>query len=133
MAFKGSTQMTIIRAAVLLSGLGALLAGCAVLEPSVISSDTLASSSSGSIRVDVLEELTGERRDQFRASNYSSSPLCAQVSFDGEFYAGGGYSMGGVYLVQPNSTVDIGYVDHPSNYTAHSRLWSPGPGGGCGA
>lgn len=125
--------MTIVRAAVLLSGLGALLAGCAVLEPTVLSSETVSSTNSGSIRVDVLEELTGERRDQYRASNYGSTPLCAQVAFDGSFSAGGGYSMGGVFLVRPNSTVDIGYVDHPSTYSARSRLWSPRADGACGS
>jgi len=116
----------------IIGGLGALASACAILEPSVIDSDSIISNSNATIRVDVMEQLTGERYDQFRASNYGSYPICAQVVFDGTFYAGGGYSMGSTFKVPPGQTFDIGYVDYPARYEVQARLWSPRSDGACG-
>lgn len=107
---------------------------CETFDDYIVSSDNSVELEGALIRVDLMESMTGERYDQFRAWNGGVEGICAQVVFIGsDNYLGSGYSMGSVYIVQPGETADIGYVQAPSSYNFEGRLWTPQSNGGCGS
>lgn len=111
-----------------------LLGGCETLD-GTWSEETASLISEDGIEVyydHMIEESGGASWFQFKASNASEEAVCVTVTLDASS-ATSGHRMGGIYKLAPGDTVDVGYINDPSDWNADANAWWPDSDGDCGS
>jgi hypothetical protein len=108
------------------------LGGCETLsEGSLLSRNVVIDGDGFQVVEDLKEDLLGAQHVQYTAINYENFPFCAQVRLDSVSFSSG-YSLGGIYKVPPNGSVDIGYINLPASYDVTAETWNTQDDGECG-
>ena len=120
-----------MRGITMAAALTVLLAGCEAFEPYSVEYDQIIDSSGVSVYGNLMEDIAGSRWWQFSASNLNGESVCVQHSLASGSTSG--HSMGGVHLIGPGATVDIGYVELPADFRTDTQVWRPQASGSCGS
>jgi hypothetical protein len=120
-----------MRSAILVAGLAVLVAGCETFEPYSVEFDQILDQSGVAVYGNLMEDIAGERWWQFTASNSNAFSVCVQTSLTGGRTSG--HSMGGIHLLAPGQSTDIGYVELPGDFRTSSAIWTPQADGNCGS
>lgn len=119
-----------MRVALVAVGMAVVLGGCETFEPYSVQYDQVIDQDGVSVYGNLMEDFAGERWWQFSASNSNAFSACVQTNLTSGSTSG--HSMGGIHLLGPGATTDIGYVELPADFRTNTRVWNPLADGSCG-
>lgn len=108
-----------------------LVGGCEMLEETyLVEQDVIVDQQGVRVTSDLEEDLFGASWFQFRAYNSNPFPVCVRVTLDGNSYTSG-HSLGGAYPIGAGASVDVGYINNPSDFYVNTYVYNLEDDGTC--